>query len=145
MLEQQEQRPLRVPDEDAALRAILEGTATVTGERFFAALVENLAKALNTHSAWVTEFIEETRMLKALAFWVDGEMIEDLEMPVDGTPCQQVIESAGLIHHPDNMLDIFPDRPGLRDMGAVSYMGLPLLDVNGKIIGNLAVLDNRPK
>jgi len=144
MLEQQEQRPLRMPDEDAALRAILEGTATVTGERFFAALVENLAKALNTHSAWVTEFIEETRMLKALAFWVDGEMIEDLEMPVDGTPCQQVIESAGLIHHPDNMLDIFPDRPGLRDMGAVSYMGLPLLDVNGKIIGNLAVLDNRP-
>ncbi len=42
------------------------------------------------------------------------------------------------------MLDIFPDRPGLRDMGAVSYMGLPLVDVDGQIIGNLAVLDNRP-
>ena len=144
MLERHEQLPLRIPDEDAALRAILAGTATETGERFFAALVENLANAMNTHSAWVTEFIEETRMLKALAFWADGEMIEGLELPVDGTPCQQVIESAGLIHHPDNILDIFPDRPGLRDIGAISYMGLPLLDVNGQIIGNLAVLDNRP-
>ena len=32
--------PLRELDEDAALRTILEGTATETGERFFAALVE---------------------------------------------------------------------------------------------------------
>ena len=31
--------PLRDLDEDAALRSILEGTATETGERFFAALV----------------------------------------------------------------------------------------------------------
>lgn len=144
MLEQQEKRPLRIPDEDAALRAILRGTATATGEPFFAALVENLANALHTHSAWVTEFIEETRMLKALAFWADGELIEGLELPVDGTPCQQVIESAGLIHHPDNILAIFPDRAGLRDIGAVSYMGLPLVDVDGGIIGNLAILDNRP-
>ena len=33
-------------DEDAVVRAILEGTATETGARFFAALVENLAMAL---------------------------------------------------------------------------------------------------
>ena len=31
-------------DEDATVRAILEETATETGERFFAALVENLSK-----------------------------------------------------------------------------------------------------
>ena len=30
--------PVRVEDENAALRAILEGTATVTGECFFDAL-----------------------------------------------------------------------------------------------------------
>lgn len=144
MLSQQEKRPLRIPDEDAALRAILEGTATATGEPFFAALVENLANALHTHSAWVTEFIEETRMLRALAFWADGEMIEEFEIPVDGTPCLEVIETAGLVHYPENILDFFPDRPGLRDIGAISYMGLPLLDVNGRIIGNLAILDNRP-
>ncbi|MGA9236662.1 MAG: hypothetical protein WBV91_17695 [Desulfobacterales bacterium] len=51
---------------------ILEGTATETGERFFEALVVNLAKALNTHSAWVTEFIEETRRLRALGVEEDA-------------------------------------------------------------------------
>jgi PAS domain S-box-containing protein len=29
-------------------------------------------------------------------------------------------------------------------MGAVSYMGVPLLDVDGKILGHLAVMDTRP-
>ena len=47
--------PLAALDEEFALRTILEGTANETGERFFAALVENLARALSTHSAWVTE------------------------------------------------------------------------------------------
>ena len=48
-------------DEDAALRSILEGTATETGERFFISLVEHLAAALKTHGAWVTEFLSEKR------------------------------------------------------------------------------------
>ena len=47
--------PLSGFDEGTALRTILEGTATAMGERFFTALVENLAAALHTHGAWVTE------------------------------------------------------------------------------------------
>jgi len=43
--------PLQDIDLDVALRKILEGTATETGEQFFKALVENLAAALNTHGA----------------------------------------------------------------------------------------------
>lgn len=36
--------PLHGVEEDVALRKLLEGTAGETGERFFAALVENLAR-----------------------------------------------------------------------------------------------------
>ncbi len=139
-----EKLPVRFPDENTALRIILEGTATETGERFFEALVVNLAKALNTHSAWVTEFIEETRRLRAMAFWSQGQMIRDFEMDIDGTPCEAVIETAELIHHPDNILEIFPNDSSLKNIGAVSYMGVPLMASGGKILGNLAVLDTRP-
>ena len=137
-------RPLDIGDEDAALRLIVEGTARETGDRFFDALVENLAQALHTRSAWVTEYIAETRRLRALAFWVDGRLMPPFDMPIDGTPCEKVIENASLIHYPDNVLHIFPDNAGLVDFKAVSYMGMPLIDSVGKIIGNLAVLDTRP-
>ena len=64
-MQKNHQSPLHNLDEDAALRIILEGTATETGERFFSALVQTLAKALNTQGAWVTEYIEESRTLAA--------------------------------------------------------------------------------
>ena len=136
--------PLHNVDEDAALRRILEGTATQTGEDFFAALVENLSLALHTRSAWVTEFRKETKQFFIFAFWRNGELARNFLMDVAGTPCEQVIEKATLIHYPENMLDIFPHDSGLKEMGAVSYMGMPLLDRDGTPIGNLAVMDDRP-
>src|SRR5262249_22654008 len=49
----------------AALSRILEGTASEIGEGFFRALVENLAGALGTRGAWVTEFDPVRRRLRA--------------------------------------------------------------------------------
>jgi hypothetical protein len=53
--------PLHGLEADAAVRAILEGTATETGRGCFAALVQNLAEALGTHGAWGTEYFPERR------------------------------------------------------------------------------------
>jgi PAS domain S-box-containing protein len=136
--------PLHDIDVDAALRTILEGTATETGEQFFKALVKSLASALNTHGAWVTEYFPEYRRLKALAFWMGEQWLDGWEMVVDGTPCERVIDQRCLIHIPDNLLNIYWDDPDVKTVGAASYMGMPLLDVDGKILGHLAILDKRP-
>jgi PAS domain S-box-containing protein len=136
--------PLAGLDEAVALRRILEGTANETGERFFGALVENLAKALSTHGAWVTEYIQECRRLRALAFWMDGQWIQDYEVDIAGTPCEQVIETAGLVHFPDKLLELYPEDTDIKAFGAVSYLGMPLKDTDGRILGHLAVIDRRP-
>ena len=102
------QHTLNIDREDDALSLILEGTAKVTGEAFFAALVENLSKAMDTHSAWVTEYIEETRQLRALAFWADGQLLTDFMVDMDGTPCGDVIERAEFIHHTKNIDNVYP-------------------------------------
>ncbi len=136
--------PLPDASAQAALQAIFEGTASQTGEGFFKALVENLARALGTRGAWVTEFDPRTRRLKALAFWMGGQWIEGFEQPVDGTPCQVVIENRRLVHFPDRILELYPDEPNARQMGAVSYMGVPLQDLDGSVLGHLAVMDVKP-
>lgn len=136
--------PLQDFDVDAALRTILEGTATQTGAEFFQALVKNLALALNTHGAWVTEYFPESRRLKALAFWMGDQWLDGWEMAVDGTACERVVDERRLVHIPDNLLDIYGDNPDVRAVGAASYMGMPLLDLDGKVLGHLAVLDMRP-
>ncbi|MDH5774974.1 MAG: sigma 54-interacting transcriptional regulator [Nitrospirota bacterium] len=138
------QQPFTSLNEDTALRTILEGTATETGERFFEALVENLAKALHTHAAWVTEYLSESRRLKALAFYLNGSFLKDWAMDLAGTPCEHVIDQARLIHFPENLLNLFPIDPDIAGLKAASYMGLPLTDTTGKILGHLAVMDTRP-
>lgn len=136
--------PLQDLEVDVALRAILEGTATETGQRFFEALVQNLAKALGTHGAWVTEYFSETRRLRALAFWMDGKWVKDYEVDIAGTPCERVIDTARLVHFPDRVLEIYPHEEELRAAGAVSYMGVPLQDMDGHVLGHMAVIDRRP-
>jgi hypothetical protein len=60
--------------EDKVLRFLVEGTVSETGTEFFRALARNLSEALQTYGASVTEYIPETRRLRALAFWLKGRL-----------------------------------------------------------------------
>jgi sigma-B regulation protein RsbU (phosphoserine phosphatase) len=73
-----------------------------------------------------------------------GRFLSDYEYDIVGTPCEQVIDEARLVHFRENVAEFFPDDSDLKGIGAVSYMGVPLMDLDGKILGNLAVLDSRP-
>jgi PAS domain S-box-containing protein len=79
-----------------------------------------------------------------LAFYLDGTFLKDWEMDIVGTPCEHVIEQARLIHFPDNLLNLFPIDPDVTGIKAASYLGMPLIDSTGKILGHLAVIDTRP-
>ena len=92
----------------------------------------------------MTEYFPETRRLRALAFWMEGQWVKDYEVDIAGTPCERVIDTAKLVHFPDRILEIFPHEDELKAAGAVSYMGVPLLDVDGNILGHMAVIDRRP-
>ena len=126
------------------LRAILDGTAGEIGQRFFARLVQNLARALGTYGAWVTEYLEHRCRLRALAFWLDAQWVSDYEYDVVGTPCEPVVENRSLVHIPERVVELYPLDPDLQNVGAVSYLGVPLLALDGKVLGHLAVLDTKP-
>jgi PAS domain S-box-containing protein len=131
-------------DEDVALRRILEGTAGETGEQFFVALVRNLVQRLEVYAAWVTEYLPEQRRLRALAFWFGDRFIPHFEYDVAGTPCESVINCARLIHFPDGLVQLFPHDDDLKKAHIASYMGAPMFDTDGRIIGNLGVMDTKP-
>jgi PAS domain S-box-containing protein len=112
--------------------------------RFYSALVKALAAALNTDGAWVTEYLEEAGKLRALAFFLNGEWITDYEYAIPGTPCETVVKERRLVHIPSDVAQLFPDDPDLRAFGAVSYMGVPLQNEDGTVLGHLAILDSKP-
>ena len=129
--------------EEAALRLVVEGTASETGTEFFRALVKNLAAVMGTAGAWVTEYLPEANRLRAYAFWLNGKFVENFEYDIVDTACASVVESKKLIHIPDRAIDLYPHSKQLAAMKAVSYLGVPLLDSNGDVIGHLSVLDTK--
>lgn len=127
-----------------ALKKIVEGTSDYTGEKFFRLLVKNLADALGAHGVWVTELIKDKNRLRALAFWLNDHYVEEYEYDIPGTPCEPVLESENICHVPEDVINLYPDDPDLPGLNAVSYMGLALRDENGRVLGHLALLDNKP-
>ena len=127
-----------------ALKKIVEGTSESTGQQFFELLVKNLGEILGVHGVWITEYLENLGRLRALAFFLNGDFVNEYEYQVKGTPCEPVLENEGICHIPDRVIELFPNDPDLEPLGAVSYMGIALKDSDGKILGHLAMLDNKP-
>jgi signal transduction histidine kinase/DNA-binding NarL/FixJ family response regulator len=126
------------------LRLIVEGTAAVTGEAFFQALVRSLSEALNVRYALITGCINTppTRVC-TYAFWMGDEFGENVEYDLYGTPCETVLNGQGCQYYPQNLQALFPLETDLVDMQAESYAGIPLFGSDGKLLGHLAVLDDK--
>jgi PAS domain S-box-containing protein len=128
----------------AALRDIVEGTAHSIGEEFFLTLVRHLSRAVGAQYAFVAEFASSETKTRArtIAFWTKDRIADNLEWTLAGTPCEDVVRGA-LCHHPSQVRQTFPDDRLLVDLGVESYLGVPLLDPQGNVLGHLAVFDER--
>jgi PAS domain S-box-containing protein len=129
--------------EDQMLRTIVEGTASVTGDEFFRALVSHLALGLGVRVAFVAEFADVRTRVRTLAFWDQGAICDNVEWDLEGTPCETIV-SGEFCHFVDHVAELFPrDRP-LAEKGIRGFMGVPLLAESGDTLGHLAIGDTKP-
>lgn len=127
------------------LRLIVEGTAAVIGKDFFRSLVHSLAKALNVRYAFITECDRTTpNYFRAIACWYQDAFGENFEYDVHGTPCEWVISGQRCQCYPNQLRSLFPEDDSLAELQAQSYAAVALLDSTGRLLGHLAVLDDRP-
>lgn len=130
---------------EVALESIVAGTASVTGEDFFAALVKHLAKALGVRYALATEvFSESDHQLQILAFWGNDHWKLPFVYDVSDTPCEWVHREGKLLYVPEKLQERFPKDQDLVKMEAHSYLGVPLFDTSNRIIGHLCILNDKP-
>ncbi|MCQ3976180.1 MAG: hypothetical protein DPW09_22360 [Anaerolineae bacterium] len=127
-----------------ALQAIVEGTASATGDDFFRALVQHLATGLGVRHAFVAETIgAPAERVRTLAFWSNGAIVPNIEYALAGTPCEGVI-AGQVCYYPTEVQARFPHDLDLVNLGAESYIGMPLIGSSGQVLGHIAVLDNEP-
>jgi PAS domain S-box-containing protein len=128
---------------EALIRYLLEGTSSQTGQAFLRALVRSAALAMDVAGVWVTEYLSKRKVLRSVAFWMNGQYVEDYEYNIEGTPCEVVIEERRLVHYPDRIIELFPNDPDLTALNAVSYAGVPFFRSDGTVLGHFSALDTK--
>jgi PAS domain S-box-containing protein len=131
------------PSDDAALREIVEGVESETGDRFFYSLVKHLASALGCEYVFVSELLVDRQRFRTRAVWGRGTFLENFETPLDGTPCEAVLNGKSS-HHPERICQLFPADVDLVRWRVESYCGVPLVDSSGTVVGHLAILSEQP-
>jgi PAS domain S-box-containing protein len=129
---------------EQALQDLVAGTG-VAGEEFFPAYVRHVAAALDVYCAIVAEVADEQNSrLRTLAIWVDQRCEKNYEYAVADAPCGRVLREEKLFYCRQRVQDFFPECRSLRDLNAVSYMGAPLFNTAGQLIGSLCIIDTKP-
>jgi PAS domain S-box-containing protein len=129
---------------EQALRSVVIGTAAATGEAFFRTLAQHLAGALGVRYAVVGELLAApAERIGTLAVWAGDGFAANFAYDLAGTPCEDVVRK-GLQCFPRGAQALFPRDVLLAEMRVESYMGVPLRDSAGRVLGNLAVMHDRP-
>ncbi|MBI1864575.1 MAG: hypothetical protein HYR98_02375, partial [Nitrospirae bacterium] len=127
-----------------ALRAASQEMAAQTGERFFRFLTEHLTQTLGVDYALVGRLTgKDPQSIRTLAVSFRGESRDNIEYVLEGTPCE-TIATRGDCTYPRGIRQLFPRDRMLVDMRAECYMGVPLRDSAGRVLGLMALLDTKP-
>ena len=127
---------------EETFKSIVIGTAAATGSDFFPSLVRHLASALQVRFAFVSDCADQ-KHAKVLAVWKGDNFGENFEFDIADTPCMKVLNGE-ICHYREDLQGLFPLDTGLAEWGAQSYLGVPMLDSSSRVIGHIAILDDKP-
>lgn len=130
---------------EAALRSITAATARARGEEFFRVLVHDMAQALDVTYVIVGRVIpfDGAEGIRTLAVWGGQDFAPNMEYSLQHTPCQDVTCQT-MCFHASGIQQDYPLDTLLVDMAAESYVGMPMVDTEGRTLGILSAIDTKP-
>jgi diguanylate cyclase (GGDEF)-like protein/PAS domain S-box-containing protein len=128
---------------EQVLQTLAESAGTTNGD-IFKTIVRHLALSHDMRYALIAKINDDATQATTLAFWKDGKLVENFSYQLAGTPCETVLDDAGMAFYSDNIQHLFPNDQMLVEMQAESYIGVALRNSNNKVIGLISVINDRP-
>lgn len=126
------------------LRNLAESATPVVGEEFFHSLVRKLAHSLDADYAYVSQLDDgDAERVRTIAAFGNGNWLANFIYDLAQTPCHDVVRS-GPLCLPAAVQQKYPQDRLLAEMGIEGYIGIPLIDAAGRVLGLVSVLSRRP-
>ena len=127
----------------ALLARIDAAIGSMTGAGLFRALVRNLIKLVDVTCASVWEVTDHGRTARVIACWTKDGPVQDIKCDLKDSPLASASDLT-IVGARRNARDLFPSIQLFEDLSIESFLGSPIRDARGLVIGLLALLDDKP-
>jgi hypothetical protein len=88
----------------------------------------------------IGQLSDDFKHIHTLIFMRDGEVLDNLNYALKGTPCEQALVNH-FYYHPYDITEVYPDDEELTELNIESYLGNILLSEDQEPIGLIVLMD----
>jgi PAS domain S-box-containing protein len=128
---------------EVAFQAMVGSMVGTTGQASLDQMTESISSWLGADCTAVREIQPDGHTVTTLSMYLDGGHVQDTCFSLDGTPCENAVKEE-FCWYPDNVALLYPEHRELARLGIRGYLGIPLKNSKGDLIGILCVMARKP-
>jgi diguanylate cyclase (GGDEF)-like protein/PAS domain S-box-containing protein len=128
---------------EAALAATADFVSRPGGDAYCAELVKHAAQTLGLDYVHIARLHSDRLAVSTEAVWLDDRLTDNWSYELTDTPCVEVMFKA---HRciTSGVQEAYPNDADLRNVGAESYVGEPVVDSSGQVLGLIVGISRAP-
>ncbi len=128
--------PLEAVSSISAARNDLGLLSSRTGQEFLQTFVDLLQDVIQVDFVAISELrVTDKEVIQVKAGWMDGDSLQNFEYDACFTPCLEAIKSAETVLVYEGVQSSFPNDALLQHKGLESFLGYPVINTYGEVIG----------
>ncbi|KGJ97650.1 sensor histidine kinase [Colwellia psychrerythraea] len=121
------------------IQEIVEAVSNRYGDEFFTKVALALNKAITADYTFIARINSEQYSCKSEVLVAKGQIAENFEYSLTGTPCAEVADNS-LRFYPRDVLNIYPEDTLLKQLKVQAYFGIPMINSKQQVIGLIVAL-----
>lgn len=126
-----------------AILKVARSLADTVGNRFYETLTLHLTETLGASVGLIGKVHRSEETVTSLSYVLDGKIMKNFSYSLPGTPCEEV-HSGEVCIFENRIQERFPHDHALAALGAESYAGIALLDMENRRSGIIFVIFREP-
>ena len=121
-----------------ALQKIINITGDSSKQEYFSSMVLALNDVFSADYVYIGKLIKKNQ-IETISVSYQGKLIDNIIYGLDNAPCEKVIDKNTCLYS-ENVSQKFPNDELLKELNISGYVGVPLLNKKGDVIGILVAL-----
>ncbi len=117
--------------------------SSAVGKTFFEIFSEAVARSFGVDVVLIGSYNESKKSISCPVLWNRRDFRTDVEYSIEHTPCENVVHTGAEYFLDHKLQESYPKDKDLQDLSVNTYFGMPLTDLDGGIIGHIAVMSEK--